>query len=360
MSPGGYLKRVSTVMTCADLNGRQLSSFPAYSVKNRQPGDLPSWYVNGPEPSLYADWSAFMKAVCNSYWLAGEVVLWCLDRFRSNSYPARFVALNPAKVTQDEDGEWYLNEDVHLPAADLCHIPYQMVPGRRRGVGPLQWAASAVVDAATLDLYASKIARTGVWGVVKVPGELDSTQADDLKWQWAAARESSIGLPAVVSGGVEYETVTMSPKDLALLDLKWFDHQMIAAAMGVPAVLANLPQSAGLTYQSTLMLMDFHWRATLRPASQSIAGPLSRWSPPPGKYMEHNPDRYTHPELEARARAYQTMFSIQDPLTGARAMSVDEIRLAERFPTAARTGAVAEAAEGTTIGPEPIPQGAPA
>src|SRR5262245_22331480 len=28
--PADYLKRVSTVMTCVDLNGRQLASFPAY------------------------------------------------------------------------------------------------------------------------------------------------------------------------------------------------------------------------------------------------------------------------------------------------------------------------------------------
>jgi HK97 family phage portal protein len=348
-SPGGYLRRVSTVMTCADLNSRQLASFPAYAVKGREPLDLPSWYVNGPEPSLYPDWSAFMKAASNSYWVAGETILWCVERYRSNGYPSRFVVLNPARVTNDEDGEWWLNDDVHLNRADVCHVPYQLIPGKRRGVGPLMWAASAVVDAATLDQYAANIARLGVWGVLKVPGEMTKKQADDMKWGWAESRASSVGLPAVVSGGVEYDTVTMSPRDLALLDLKWFDHQMIAAAMGVPAVLANLPQSAGLTYSSTLMLMDFHWRATLRPAAQSFSGALSKWALPMGTFLEFNPDRYVQPDLEARARAYQTLFGIVDE-QGRRAMTVDEIRLAERFPTAARTGNVSATA-GPLVGP---------
>ena len=341
-SPGGYLKRVSTVMTCADLNGRQLASFPAYGLKGREPVDLPSWYVNGPEPSLYPDWSAFMKSLCNSYWVGGEAILWCLDRYRSSGYPARFAVLHPGRVTQDDDGEWYLNEQ-HLPREDVLHIPYQVVPGRRRGIGPLEWTASAVCDAAALDAYAAGIARYGVWGILTAPGELTEQQAADLKAQWAASRLDSLGMPAVASGGISYETVTMSPKDLALLDLKWFDHQVIAAAMGVPAVLVNLPQASGLTYQSTVMLADFHWRATLRPASQSIGSALSRWALPNGTSLEFNPDRYVQPDLESRARAYQTLFAIYDESTGERAMTVEEIRLAERFPAFSRAGQLDEA-----------------
>lgn len=344
--PGDYLRRVSTVMTCVDLNGRQMASFPAYAVKGRIVDDLPSWYVNSPEPSLYADWSAFMKALSNSYWLAGEAIIWALDRFRSNGFPARFAVLNPHKVTQDEDGEWFLNDDIHLRREDVCQIPYQLVPGRRRGVGPLEWAASAVIDAATLDKYAGEIARNGVWGLLKYPGELSKDQANDEKAAWAVARASAIGLPAVLSGGVEYETVTLSPKDMALLDLKWFDHQMIAAALGVPAVLANLPQSTGLTYSTTVMLADFHWRATLRPAATSFSGALSRWTLPAGTFIEFNPDKYTQPDMESRARTYQTLFNIHDETTGDRAMTVEEIRLAERFPVTARTGNLAASSIG--------------
>jgi HK97 family phage portal protein len=330
---GGYLRRVSTVMACVDLNTRQLASFPAYAVKDRVPGPLPSWYAT-PEPSLYSDWTAFMKAVSNSYQLAGEVLLYALARYRSNGYPSRFVALDPTQCYVDDDGEWFIGADsggVHLPRADVCHIPYQRLPGvkNRRGIGPLQWAWSNLVHAAELDDYASKIAKYGVWAVLKHPEDLSASQAADLQNQWMSARYQRPGAPAVLSGGITFEQLTMTPKDMALLDLMWFDLEMIAAAMGVPAVLVNLPQNNGLTYQSTLMLADWHWRATLRPAAGAIASGLSQWLLPAGTGIEFNPDRYVQPGLEERARAYATLHGIEDE-TG-RALSIDEIRTFERW-----------------------------
>jgi len=332
-NPGGYMRRVSTAMTCADLNGRQLASFPAYAVNNRRPSSLPSWY-SSPEPELYSDWTAFMKALSNSYYLAGEAILWATGRF-ADGWPARFVALNPSQVFVDDEGNWYLGHDDHgdpLARADICHIPYQQLPGtlQRRGIGPLRWAWGNLMSAATLNRYAENIARYGVWAVLKHPDELTAAQSADLQGQWMTARYHSAGAPAVLSGGLEFETLTMSPKDLALLDLLWFDLEMIAAAMGVPAVLVNLPQNNGLTYQSTLMLADWHWRATLRTAAESMSGAMSQWLLPRGSHIEFNPDRYTQPPLEERARAYATLHGIVGD-DGGRALEVDEIREFERW-----------------------------
>jgi HK97 family phage portal protein len=330
---GGYLRRISTVMSCVDLNTRQLASFPAYGVRNRVPQALPSWYAS-PEPSLYSDWTAFMKAVSNSYQLTGEVILYCVGRYKSTGFPARFVALDPAQCYCDPDGEWYLgtsDNGVHIPRADICQISYQRLPGvkNRRGIGPLMWAWSNLVHAAELNEYAAKIAKYGVWAVLKHPEDLDAEQAGDLQNQWMSARYERPGAPAVLSGGITFEQLTMSPKDMALLDLMWFDLEMIAAALGVPAVLVNLPQNNGLTYQSTLMLADWHWRATLRPAAGAIASGLSQWLLPAGTGIEFNPDRYVQPGLEERARAYATLHGIEDE-TG-RVLSADEIRVLERW-----------------------------
>jgi HK97 family phage portal protein len=332
-NPGGYLRRVSTVMTCVDLNTRQLASFPAYGVKDRRPVPLPSWYAT-PEPELYPDWSAFMKAAGASYYLAGEVILYATARY-VNGYPSRFVALDPAQVYRDPEGSWYLGQNDHgieLPRGDVCHIPYQLLPGvlHRRGIGPLMWAGRHVCSAVELDAYAQAIARYGVWAVLKHPDELTATQAGELQGQWMAARYNSLGSPAVLSGGIEFETLTMSPQDMALLDLKWFDLEMIAAAMGVPSVLVNLPQNNGLNYSTTVMLADWHWRGTLRPHAQSFSGAMSLWLLPRGTDIEFDPDRYTQPPLEERARAYQTLHGIEEP-DGKRAITVDEIRARERW-----------------------------
>jgi HK97 family phage portal protein len=330
-NPSGYLKRVSTVMTCADLNVRQIASFPAYAVKDRRPAPLPSWYDTGPEPELYPDWTAFMKAAGNSYWLAGEVILWATGRY-ANGYPARFIALNPHNVYVDGDGDWYIGHDdtgERLNRADICHIPYQMLPGagHRRGIGPLRWTHGNLISAATLASYAASIAQYGVWAVLKHPDELTATQAAEFQAQWMFSRYHNPGAPAVLSGGIELETVTMSPKDLALLDLMWFDLEMIAAAFGVPSVLVNLPTNNGLTYSTTTMLADWHWRATLRTAVQSFSGPMSTWLLPRGTVIEWNPDRYVQPPLEEQARTFEILARVG-------AMSSAEIREALRLAPA--------------------------
>ena len=47
--------------------------------------------------------------------------------------------------------------------------------------------------------------------------------------------------------------------------------------------------------------------------------------------MEFNPDRYVQPPLAEQDHVYQTLFSMIDPATGMRAMTIEEIRAAERL-----------------------------
>lgn len=326
--PGGYMRRISTVMTCVDRNTRALATFPVYGLKRRQPIDLPTWYSLSPEPMLYPDWVAFMKAAGNSFQLWGECVLWALARF-ADGYPARFAVLDVSRTHLDEDGELWLNGTTHLEREDLCRIPYQVVASSPRGVGPLQWLGRHLVSADALEQYATQIARHGVSAVLRHPQRLTAQQSDELKAQWMTARRSSLGAPAVLSGGVEYDTLSMSPKDMALLDLKVFDLQMIAAAFGLPAYLVNLDQPGGFTYANANGLFLYHWRSTLLPMAQSFSGAMSQWLLPYGTVMEFNPDRYIQPDLPERAGAYQTLQGIVDE-TG-RAMTAAEVRVAERF-----------------------------
>ena len=64
---------------------------------------------------------------------------------------------------------------------------------------------------------------------------------------------------------------------------------------------------------------------------------LSGWLLPRGTSVELNRDEYVKPGLLERAQSYQTLYNIADPTTGERAISIDEIREAERFANAAPT-----------------------
>jgi len=113
-----------------------------------------------------------------------------------------------------------------------------------------------------------------------------------------------------------------------------FDEQRIAAAFGVPPFLVGLPSPGSLTYSSTSMLFDYHWRATLRPMARSIAGALSRWALPYGTQLEFNAEDYISPSLSERAQAYSMLGSITqtDEVGNTHpVMTVDEMRMALRL-----------------------------
>lgn len=333
LTGGMFGQYVSTVYTCVDLNTRQLASFPIYRMRGVEHlPDLP-WMEN-PAPELYSDWGEFMKQLGNTLWLRGEALIYCLARY-SDGTVARMAILNPSTVNI----EWANDEIVYevggrpLDRRDVCHIKFQSYPGALRGIGPLEWVGRNLVAAEALERYQAELAANGgiPWGVLTAPGNLTQEQADANRQAWIDASRRRGSAPAMLSGGLSLETLTLSPTDMALLDLRVFDDQRICAAFGVPPFLVGLPQAEGLTYANATSLFDYHWRATLRPKARTIAAALSNWALVHGQRIEFNSDEYVRGDFASRALAYSTLHAIHDPETGARAITVEEIRAAERL-----------------------------
>ena len=103
---------------------------------------------------------------------------------------------------------------------------------RSRSAGP------RLVAAAALARYAQQFAASGgVPNAVLIhPDELTADQSADLQSQWVEARMSSLGLPAVLSGGVEFKTLQFNPTDMALVELSPWNESRIAVLLGRAAV----------------------------------------------------------------------------------------------------------------------------
>jgi HK97 family phage portal protein len=323
---------VSTLGTCIDLNTRQLASFPVYGLQGIKVVALPEWARN-PEPSLYSDWTEAAKQVFNCLQSAGETILWATGRY-ANKQVARWVVLNPQFVNVEWlDGEIaYEYNGQTLDRADVCHIKYQAYPMNLRGIGPLQWAARNIVSASALEKAITNLATRGgiPWAVIKHPRHLNRTEATDLQTAWVASAAMRNGAPAILSGGIELETLTISPKEMALIDMRIFDETRVASALGVPPFLVGLPNPQGMTYSNAQGLFDFHWRSTLRPMAAAVARAMSEWLLPRGTDLEFNRDEYVRPEMKERAETYAILNKMVD-VHGNPAMSVDEVRMAERF-----------------------------
>lgn len=339
---------VSTLWTCVDLNTRQLATFPTYAMRGLSMQALPEW-SNNPEPSTYADWTEAAKQLFNTLQVDGEAILWSVGRY-ADGRVARWVVLNPSWVNVEwaEGERHYSLAGKELAREDVCHIKYQSLPGNLRGISPIMWCAQSLMGAAALEKYASELATNGgiPWGVLKTPRHLNAQEATDLRTRWQTAQRERNGAPAVLSGGVELQTLTINPRDMGLIELRIFDETRIAAAFGVPPFLVGLPQPEGLTYANATSLFDFHWRATLRPMAATVAGAISQWALARGTRMEFNRDPYVQASPKERAETYATLFGLVDE-KGNRAITVDEIRMAERYLPNAPSDDLVEQTEGT-------------
>jgi HK97 family phage portal protein len=188
----------------------------------------------------------------------------------------------------------------------VLHLRYLTVPGQAAGIGPLQGAGSNLAGAAALEHYAANLARGGgiPWGVIESEQRMSPRQTDLVKSEWLAARADRSGAPAVMPYGMKLNTLTLSPKDMALLDLRVFDEQRISGAFGVPPTMVNLPAPEGLTYANVVDRRTEHYVGTLRPTASRVATAMSGWALPGFVNLRLNASEYLQGTTRDRTETY--------------------------------------------------------
>ena len=321
-----------TAWAALDLNSSVFASMPPYLVGASD--SLPQEWLANPEPLVYNCWQDFARQFMWDF-QTGEAIVYATARY-ANGFPARFQCLAP---WTDDVGFDSLNRRKYqvgsllLDPADVLHVRYRSSPTVARGIGPLDVGRTRMVAAQVLSRYATNFAMSGgvPASVLKHPDELGSQQIADLLDQWITSRMSNLGLPAVLSGGVEWEATGVNPLQTALTDLAGFEESRIAVLLGVPPFLLGLPSGGdSMTYSNVTSLFDYHWRAGLKPKADRLMSSLAQWLTPRGTELEVNRDEYVRPGPLERAQTWQILVSIG-------VLSVDEVRQIERF---ANTGTV--------------------
>jgi HK97 family phage portal protein len=331
------IQRSTAAYGAIDMNSSILSTMPPYRLSGRVVIDPLPWMSN-PQPEVYTGWTEAMKQVITSYY-GGEAFLWATNRYADGTV-RNWVMLNPEWVSVDMMGHvrsYSLGDKARGGidiSADVLHLRYMSWPGYPHGMGPLAALATTIFGVQAMEQYVANLAiRGGIpWGVLTAPGNLNEGQATELRTAFVNARMSAMGAPAVLSGGVTLTQFSISPRDMALLELRQFDEARISTLLGVPPLLQGLPEgSTSMTYKNAEGIYDFHWRAFLKPKAATIAEAISNWALNSNQSIELNRDDYVKGSASERAVIYQTLFAIVDPITGKRAISVDEIREAERL-----------------------------
>jgi HK97 family phage portal protein len=320
---GSQQQLTDTAWMCLDLNASVLATMPPYLVDAAP--SLDAEWVNNPDPDVYASWEEFAKQLFWDYQL-GEAFVLATARY-STGWPARFHVVPPWAVEVDAGGSQRSYSIGRVDVTqDILHIRYQGSVDDAHGHGPLEAGGARQVAAGVLLRYASNLAAGGGIppSVLEHPDELSAEQAAELQAQWVNARLSTIGEPAVLSGGVTWKPTQINPKDMALVDLMQGAESRIAVLLGVPPFLVGLPSGGdSMTYKNVSSMFDYHWRAGLRPKAQTVMSALSGWLLPRGTRVELNRDEYVRPDLLERAQTWKIFLE-----TGV--MTIDEVRGVER------------------------------
>jgi len=317
---------VDTAWMCINKNASTIAAMPPYTTTGGKITASRSWMYN-PDPDLYTSWYEFAKQVWWDYQL-GEAFILCTSRF-ADGYPARFHVIEPwlVNVEMGADGRRQYNIGDIDPGPDLLHIRYKSTTSSPRGTGPLDAGHTRTVAAGLLQRYALNVVASGgvPYYVMKHPDELTAQQIGDLQNQWFESRMNSLGMPAILSGGIEIEPLQISPNDMALVDLSRYNDSRIAVMLGVPPVIVGLPSGAdSMTYNNMSAAYDDHWRSGLNPQVEAVTTALSGWAIPGGTDLEVNKDEYIRPDAYTRAQTQQIYVDMG-------VLTVPDVQQLERF-----------------------------
>lgn len=266
---------------CVDIHCSAISSLPMDQyTQNKELVTAQAAWLTNPEPDLYVSRKDAICAIVVSLLLRGNAFLYVTSTY-IDGYPRSWVVLNPDSVQVEADKAGlpvYVVDTYRVPREQVWHIRYQVRPGELLGVGPLSAVADNLAGLYKAQGWANDLVGKNLipQGALVHPEELSATQSDELRNQW----EANPGLVRVLSGGLDFQKIGLSPKDSMLLERMDFDARCIATAFGIPAPMLNLAmEGAGLHYSSSEMDLRALWQLTLNPVADNIERALSSMLP---------------------------------------------------------------------------------
>jgi HK97 family phage portal protein len=136
----------------------------------------------------------------------------------------------------------------------LSHLRFHPRPGELCGLSPIEAARLTWEGAAYSEEYGSSLfGAAGVpSGVLTAPTALSKDEAEELRAQWNAARGGGRNT-AVLSGGMAYQPVELSPADIGWLETRASNAQEVARIFHIPGDLLEIAIQGGsgsITYKN--------------------------------------------------------------------------------------------------------------
>lgn len=312
---------VPVVYRCVQLISDSIGSLPFHSYRRGEIVLPTPPLLEQPDPSQTR--VTTISSVVASLLLSGNAFLKMGD-FDDLGYPRTAIPLNPDSVAVDVLRDGSLSYKVGrtvIPTDEIMHIRGLTMPGSAVGVSVVAAARRAMGLAIAGEEMAADFYTTGAvpTGVLQSDTELTREEANDLKTAFVSAHGGRDRSPAVLSAGIRYQPLQMSPRDLEFVGSRINSAREICTLYGVPAHMVNVPSEGGsMTYQNVQQDSINFQRFCLRPWFTRVEQAFTEFLPR-GQVARLNIDALIRGSRNERFEAHKTA------LEGGW-LTVDEIR----------------------------------
>lgn len=253
--------KVSAVYACVALISGAISTLPLPIYERTKDGrkqvEHPYWWILNEQPDADISAAVFWEYLVSSRLFYGDCFAEIIRPSYRSSAIKGFRAHHPLRVCPFRDTEGALFYRVTplvgsmyvISPADMLHIPSLGYDGVR-SPSPITYAArQSVGTSLAAGEYSARFFSNGARPdfALKMPGNITEDQARLLRATWGE-RHSGVGnshLPAILTGGLEVQQLTMSAVDSQILQTASWNLEEICRVLGVP------PHMVGSTEKST-------------------------------------------------------------------------------------------------------------
>lgn len=204
-------------------------------------------------------------------------------------------------------------DGVYVPPQLVQHIRGYTLPGDLVGMSVIAHASQSLSIGVQGDNFAKKffengIAPSGALRVPQLPAEVSSSVVDRLRDQFAEryAGTGNARKPLVLTGGTEWQQITLNPADAQMLETRKFQIEEVCRWFRVPVhkvqqVITNASQGGGNGLEQ--MALEFAqdgllpWTVRLERADSLLL--------PPGERLRYNLNAYVRVDLKTRYEAHE-------------------------------------------------------
>jgi len=318
----GLLSVYGSVQLISD----SIATLPVDVLDGRQVVGLPVWLDDRAD----TDRIDLFSAMLTSLLLEGNAIAAVGRGDRGQVVTVDVLDPRRVQVAADGPDTFRFTIDGRPSPAEILMIRGLMMPGRIRGLSPVEYARQSIGLGLGAQDQAARFYSQGAVtpGVIHSRSDLSVEQMREIRDQWLASHggSSRSHLPIVLTGDTSWQSLSMTQEQAQFLESRQFSDAQIAGQMFLvdPSMLGISVIGNTLTYQNLEQRGHHLVRHSLLRWIVRLERGLSRLLPD-GQVLKFNVNGLMRGDLSSRYNSYVKAAEI-NTLLGAPLLSVQEMR----------------------------------